>query len=137
MKTSIFRLVFLSVLLTTFFARAEGNTLKRNSLLFFDLDDWVEIYVDGKKVGRKAAHYGQLHEEFEFDLNPYLIEGKDQIVEVKLFNSYCPSCDGNEWRLGFEVFQDGESVDYVYEEGNEKADRPKMTFSIKYEWGYI
>lgn len=110
---------------------------KRNSILFFDYDDWAEVYVDGQKVARISAKYQQQEEEIEVDLNPYLKNGDGHEVEIRVYNSSCKTCDRNEWKVGFEVYQEGEAVDYIYELGDEKSDQVEMKYAIVYDWGYI
>lgn len=87
-------------------------------------------------VFKKEAYEGVLGEEVEFDLNPYIKNTEDPIVEVKLINAICNTCEiTNGWKVEFEVFQDGESVDYISEEGDSIGGQE--VFSIEFEWGYI
>lgn len=130
-KTTLVTFILLVSVFTSF-----ASTPKRNSIIFFEIDDRAEVYVDGKKVYSKATSYGKLGEEVEFDLNPFLVEGKDQIVAVKLINYKCSWCKENDWKIGFEIYQNDESVDYIYEEGMDKGET-KEILSFTYYWGYI
>lgn len=136
MKKLIVKYSTTLILFFVSFLALHAETPKRNSILFFEIDDWVEVYVDGKKVYAKAALEGDLGEPVDFNLNPF-IEGKvDPLVEIKLINAKCPTCEsGNGWTVEFEVFQDGESVDYIIEEGDSIGG--SVVFSIEYDWGYI
>ena len=109
---------------------------ERNSILFFTIDNWAEVYVNGKMVFKQDTEAGQLKEEVEFDLNPFINKLNDPLVEVKLINATCETCEGgNGWTIEFEVFQNGESVDYIIEEGDSLGG--DVVFSIEYEWGYL
>ncbi|MEO9967481.1 MAG: hypothetical protein ABJF11_16910 [Reichenbachiella sp.] len=136
MKTVLLKSLSLTVLLAAMSFSSFAEAPKRNSLLFLEIDDWVEVYVNGEMVFKQAASGGDLNEEIEFDLNPF-IEGKiDPIVEIKLVNAQCHTCEsGNGWKIEFEVFQEDESVDYIIEEGDSIGG--SVVFTIQYEWGYI
>lgn len=136
MKTIFLKSLILLAVFTSAVHLSIAEAPKRNSLLFLEIDDWVEVYVDGEKVFKKAASGGDLVEEIEFDLNPY-IQGKiDPVVEIRLINAVCHTCEsGNGWKLEFEVFQEDESVDYIVEEGDSMGGN--VVFTIEYDWGYI
>lgn len=136
MKFAFCKTLFLSLAFFALAATVQAEAPKRNSLLFLEIDDWVEVYVDGVMVFKKAASGGDLNEEVDFDLNPY-VEGKDApIVEIRLINAECYTCEaGNGWKIEFEVFQNDESVDYIIEEGDSIGG--SVVFTIEYEWGYI
>ncbi len=136
MKTSFFKTLPFLLVLTLFSTLLRAEAPKRNSILFLSIDDWVEVFVDGQRVFTKAAERGELGEEVDFDLNPF-IQGKvDPVVEIKLTNAKCQTCDSaNGWRVEFEVFQDDESVDYIIEEGDSMGGG--VVFTIAYDWGYI
>jgi len=109
---------------------------KRNSILFFEIDDWVEVYVDGEMVFKKEAFEGQLGEAAGLDLNPFLKNKIDPIVEVRLINAICHTCEsGNGWLIEFEVIADGESVDYILEVGDSLGGQ--VVFSMEFEWEYL
>lgn len=136
MKTNSFKTLFFSLALMMFSGVLYAEAPKRNSLLFLEIDDWVEVYVDGKMVYKKAASEGDLNEEAEFDLNPHIAGKVDPIIEIKLINATCHTCEsGNGWKIEFEVFQEDESVDYIIEEGDSIGG--SVVFTIEYEWGYI
>ncbi|MEO9806653.1 MAG: hypothetical protein ABJF04_25555 [Reichenbachiella sp.] len=136
MKTVFCKTLAFSLVLMALVHLSYAEAPKRNSLLFLEIDDWVEVYVDGKKVFTKAASGGDLNEEVEFDLNPHIAGKVDPIVEIKLINAKCHTCEsGNGWKVEFEVFQEDESVDYIIEEGDSMGGN--VVFTIEYEWGYI
>ncbi|MDW3209263.1 MAG: hypothetical protein ABJO02_10470 [Reichenbachiella sp.] len=136
MKTAIYKTALVISFFTLGVLQLRAEAPKRNSIIFFEVDDWVEVFVDGKKVFRQAAAEGDLDGEVEFDLNPF-IQGKiDPIVEIRLTNANCHTCEaGNGWRVEFEVYQEDESVDYIIEEGDSMGGN--VVFTIEYEWGYI
>ncbi|WP_420582930.1 hypothetical protein [Reichenbachiella sp.] len=136
MKTSFYKFLLTLLFFTLGTLQLKADAPKRNSIIFFEIDDWVEVFVDGKQVFKQAAAGGDLDEEIEFDLNPF-IKGKiDPIVEIKLINALCHTCEsGNGWRVEFEVYQDDESVDYIIEEGDSMGGN--VVFTVEYEWGYI
>lgn len=126
-------LTFIFVLASFSFSNAQP---KKNSILFHAIDNWVEVYVEGKMVFKQASDAGQLDGDVDFDLNPFIKDLRDPIVEIKLINATCSTCDtSNGWVIEFEVFQDGESVDYIIEEGDSMGG--DVVWSIAYEWGYI
>ena len=136
MKTTIYKIALAVSFLTLGVLQSNAEAPKRNSIIFFEVDDWVDVYVDGKKVFRQAAAEGNLGEEVEFDLNPF-IQGKiDPVVEIRLTNSKCHTCEtGNGWKVEFEVYQEDESVDYIIEEGDSIGG--SVVFTVEYDWGYI
>lgn len=136
MKTIFCKSFLLIIFLLGSITFSKAQDQKRNSILFFEVDDWVEVHVNGKMVFRKAADGGNLGDEVNFDINPHIANLKNPIVEIKLFNAQCPTCEsGNGWIIEFEVYQNGESVDYIIEEGDSLGGGE--VFSIEYEWGYI
>ncbi|SMD37745.1 hypothetical protein SAMN04488029_3441 [Reichenbachiella faecimaris] len=117
-------------------SQAQAQTDLKNSILFLAIDDWAEVYINGEMVFNKMASSGHLASEVEFDLNPFIKGKQDPIVEIRLINAVCATCEaGNGWIIEFEVFQNGESVDYIIEEGDSMGG--DTVFTISYEWGYI
>ena len=115
---------------------SHAQSTKRNSILFYNIDDWAEVYINGKMVFKQVADAGHLANEVEFDLNPHIKNLKDPLVEIRLINGLCETCEsGNGRTIEFEVFQNGESVDYIIEEGDSMGG--DVVFTIQYEWGYI
>ncbi|MDW3210413.1 MAG: hypothetical protein R8N23_11125 [Reichenbachiella sp.] len=130
-KTSA--LTFIFVLVSYCISNAQPA---KNAILFHSIDDWVEVFVNGELVFKQASDRGQLKQDINFDLNPFINNLVDPIVEIKLVNAMCSTCDtSNGWTIEFEVFQDGESVDYIIEEGDSMGG--DVVWSITYEWGYI
>lgn len=136
MHRIVLNLLLTFCLLFSFESQASNRPEKKNSILFFSIDDWAEVYVNGEMVYKKMALSGQLEEQTEFDLNPFLKDKIDPVVEIKLINAICDTCNaGNGWIIEFEVFQNDESVDYIIEEGDSLGG--DTVFTITYEWGYI
>lgn len=132
MKIFSYTLLFLVVSSIGNYAFSNDGA-KKNAIIFMEIDDRADVYVDGKKVFSKATAYGTLGEEVEFDLNPFLVEGQDQTVEIRVVNHQCNSCSSNNWKVVYEVFQDGESVDFLVEEGESKGETQEV-FSMVYDW---
>lgn len=136
MYRNILLFFLIGVFLSSIASQASNQVQSKNSILFFSIDDWAEVYVDGKMVYKKIASSGHLEEAVEFDLNPFIQDKTDPIVEIRLINALCNTCNaGNGWIIEFEVFQNGESVDYIIEEGDSLGG--DTVFTITYEWGYI
>ncbi|SMD37736.1 hypothetical protein SAMN04488029_3436 [Reichenbachiella faecimaris] len=135
MKFSYQRLLTVIVIMIAIVNISQAQP-KRNSILFFSIDNWVEVYVEGEMVFKKASDAGNLKQPVEFDLNPFIQGIEEPLVEIKLINAKCTTCDtSNGWIIEFEVFQDGESVDYMLEKGDSMGG--DTVFTMIYEWGYI
>ncbi|MEP2026666.1 MAG: hypothetical protein ABJH98_09025 [Reichenbachiella sp.] len=136
MKFSIQKIILILVLIIGYNQLIIAQTKLRNSILFYAIDDRIEVYVDGELVFEKLASAGNLVNEVEFDLNPHVSDKIDPIVEIRLINSTCTTCEsGNGWLVEFEIFQEGNSVDYIIEEGDSLGG--DTVYTISYEWGYI
>lgn len=92
-------------------------------LVFYKLDDFAKIYIDGKLIvdTSESVEMGS-KEEVLVDLNNYLSEGKHQL-KVELHNGICTDCNANRWAIFYELFNDGESVEFVSEDTDKHSDQ--------------
>ncbi|MCV9386832.1 hypothetical protein [Reichenbachiella ulvae] len=87
---------------------------KGYSMIFFRIDDYVMVYADDKLIYDSKKH-GQT-KDILLDLNPYYKKG----VEIKMegFNADCGGCENNNYEYVYEIYKDGEGIEYVSEYSN-------------------
>lgn len=116
------------------FPMNNGQTTKgRNSILFSRIDNQVKIFIDDKLIYDSGIIDGDPDLNIEVDLNPHLKSG-DNFVVLEVLNAECKECITNQWAVRYEVFQNNESVDYVYESDEDKDLGYNVKFTMDYEF---
>lgn len=97
------------------------------SIIFYKLDDFAKIYAGDSLILDTSEKYGMNPDhDVLVSLGDVLLNGRQLFVEVH--NAGCTDCNSNKWQIIYEIFKDGESVDYVSEDSNgQPADLGLMT----------
>ncbi|UXX79552.1 hypothetical protein N7E81_00305 [Reichenbachiella carrageenanivorans] len=91
------------------------------SIVFYKLDDFARIYIDDSLVYDTSEVYGMNpNKDILVDLNP-LLHADLSTLKVEAHNAACTDCNSNKWQIIYEIFQDGESIDYVSNDSNGEA----------------
>lgn len=97
----------------------EKPVKKGYSMIFYRLDNYALVYVNDKLIfdtqKKDAKHEGDLL----IDLNEYISSNNDQI-KVEGYNAECEGCQNNNYEFVYEIFKDGEGIEYVSEYSNNK-----------------
>ncbi|MFY0627133.1 MAG: hypothetical protein JXR07_12610 [Reichenbachiella sp.] len=116
---NILKMIVLAVCfmtLNSFNSRAQVE----HGVVFFKINNQALILVNGKQVYDSGHIHGDTDLELPVDLAPFMKKGTNE-VEVRLINPPCGSCDSNPWEIVFEIYEDGESIDYWFE-NSERGD---------------
>lgn len=102
------------------------------SLIFYKLDDFAKIYVGDSLVLDTSEKYGMNPDhDVLLNLDEILIDGRQLIIEAH--NSGCTDCNSNKWEIIYEIFMNGESIDYVSEDSNGQPSELGLMIKIKHE----
>jgi len=124
--------IFLFCTLSSLAIASFGQKSKK-TIFFYEIDDMAKISVNGKKVyqSENLGHLGEV--KIEVDISKYIITG-DEKITIELVNVKCADCTGsNPWGINFEIFEDGEEMDYQYGKG-EGQENLKAVFSYSFYW---
>ena len=89
------------------------------SLIFFTLDNYALVFVDDSLAFDTREVKAGTKDEVLVDLNPF-ITGNDSVVKVEGYNTECNSCQVNNYEFVYEIYRDGEGIEYVSEYSNHK-----------------
>ncbi|UXP30909.1 hypothetical protein N6H18_11160 [Reichenbachiella agarivorans] len=98
------------------------------SIIFFNLDNYALVYVDGEMVFDTRTSTTQTNHEVLLNLNMYIKNNKQEL-KVEGYNDKCEMCAENRWEIVYELYKNGESVDYVNKDSNDKHDTPGLKFT--------
>ena len=97
-------------------------TAEGYSIIFYKLDDFAKIYINNSVVYNTSDVGMAPKEEILLDLNPFLLTTNSEL-KVELYNAECPrGCNLNRWEIIYELFNDGESVEFVSENSGGDTD---------------
>lgn len=129
-------LLTLGFFVTSAFAPIAGDqsvTAEKNAIVFFKIDNQAQILVNGEVVYDSGFIDEDPELNIEVDLNDFLVGDENNVV-IRLLNGKCPYCLSNPWAINFEIYIDGESVDYIYESGEGKTEGGEV-FTHVINWG--
>lgn len=90
-------------------------------LIFYKLDDFAKVYLDDSLIYDTQLVFGLAPKhDVMLDLNGALTTG-DHVLKVEAHNAACTDCNSNKWQIIYEIFQDGESIDYVSNDSKGQA----------------
>ncbi len=99
--------------------KAQDPTEEGYSLIFFTLDNYALVYVDDSLIFDTRKVKADVKDEILVDLNPY-ISRSDAEIKVEGYNTECNSCQVNNYEFVYEIYRDGEGIEYISEYSNHK-----------------
>lgn len=131
--TKFFILTLVCIAFGNFSAAAQTDGKPRNSFVFYKIDNQAQIFINDELAWDSGVIEGAPDLNMEVDINPFLTDGSNTVT-VKLLNTRCDQCLSNHWAIQYDVYDNGEYMDFVYENGDDKAEVVEV-FSQSYEWG--
>lgn len=92
---------------------------KGYSIVFYNLDNYAKIYIDDELVINTQELTTKTDTEVLVDLSEH-INKNSKIIKVEGYNDDCNSCSFNPFEVIYEIFKDGEGIEYVSEDSNRK-----------------
>lgn len=89
------------------------------SIIFYKLDDYAIVYVDNKQVFDTREIGLRIKEDVLFEMDEFLSKGEHDI-KVEGYNNECSGCNQNRWGFAYEIFRDGEGIDYRSDDSNDQ-----------------
>ncbi|PIB34952.1 hypothetical protein BFP72_05865 [Reichenbachiella sp. 5M10] len=89
------------------------------SMIFYKLDDYAIVYINDKEVFDSRDIGLRIKEDVLFDMQPFLNRGTNNL-KIEGYNGECSGCNQNRWGVTYEIFKDGESIDYRSEDSNDQ-----------------
>lgn len=115
--------------------QAEAVKGLNNGLFFRRIDNIVRVFVNDKMVFESEDFGGRENVKITFDLDPFISSDND-VLRLELHNGECGDCDTNWQILLYELFKNGEMVDY-YHENRASMDKIGNVWEIEYVWGEL
>ncbi|WP_109829614.1 hypothetical protein [Reichenbachiella versicolor] len=104
------------------------------SMIFFRIDDYVKIYADNTEIfdSRRTWVSGK---EMLIDLNELGVSEKTQL-KVECHNTECNDCRNNNWELVYELYKNGEGVEYVSEYSNNQHTDEGLAHTVVHDLSF-
>lgn len=87
------------------------------SVIFYELDNYALVYLDDQLICDSREKVSEQSDQFLLNLNPFISESSPRL-KVEIYNIDCGSCQVNNYELVYEIFKDGEGLEYVSEYSN-------------------
>lgn len=127
---NIYSILLVSFMMTTVPVQSE------NFLLFEKIDNVALILIDGQEVYRTEQVKGNPDMNLKISLENFLVnESKELVVQLENGHSYNPNIKDKHWEIRYELFFDGEPIDYIWEQADDS--KTGIVFEKKYklsEW---
>ncbi|MGL1887010.1 MAG: hypothetical protein OCD76_10895 [Reichenbachiella sp.] len=91
------------------------------SMIFFRLDNYALIYIDDELAfdTRKGGGKENAINQIMYDLNDF-INGNEMEIRVEGYNTECAGCQNNNYEYVYEIYKNGDGIEYVSEYSNHK-----------------
>ena len=101
--------------------QGESKTPMENgySMIFFTLDNYALVYVDDSLAFDTRDENVSGKDEILYDLNPF-VSLPNSVLKIEGYNTECNSCQVNNYEFVYEIYRDGEGIEYVSEYSNHK-----------------
>ena len=113
---------------------AQNDTAK-NAIVFNVIDNQALIYVNDELIFDSGV-MAKFDLQLDVDLNKYLSK-KNNVVKIVLNNELCDDCMSNPWSISYEIYENGEMVDYIYESGEIGKGLGGEVYSESLDWGNL
>ena len=94
---------------------------KGYSLIFFKIDDYVLVSLDDSLVFDSRKIAAKITKEVLVELDKYKFKNPKQL-KVEGYNAECTSCNNNRWEIVYELYKDGEGIEYISEDSHDEHD---------------
>jgi hypothetical protein len=100
---------------------------------FTKIDNRAYVFVNDKQVFDSELVDGNPELEMNFDFTKFLKKGKN-VVKIELHNGseLNPYLDDRHWTIRYEIFENNESYDYVFEYSSD-GETSKKVFEQEHE----
>lgn len=88
-------------------------------IIFYKLDDYAIVYSDNKQIFDTRDVGIKIKHDVLLDLKEYISPGTHEI-KVEGYNAECTGCNQNRWGITYEIFKDGESLDYRSDDSDDQ-----------------
>ena len=135
------------VLLVVFLAACSGKqekskldtvtllpTEKGYSIIFFNLDNYALLYLDDELIVDTREKTMEIREDILIDLEQYLTKNRHHL-KIEGYNAACDQCSVNAWDIGYELYLDGEEIDFQSKSSNRTHKEPGKKFTEVYVLG--
>lgn len=102
------------------------------SIIFFTIDNYALIYVNDKLAVDTRDLNAEQNDEVLIDLNPY-ISSSNSTIKIEGYNTECNSCQVNNYEFVYELYRDGEGLEYVSEYSNHKHQPVGLRFTREHK----
>jgi len=114
-----------------------SNPAKNENYFYFEkIDNIAIISIDGNEVFRTEQVKGNPDLNLKISIEPFLTKDtKEIMVQIENGHSYNPNIKDEHWEVRYELFFDGEPIDYIWEQADDS--RTGIVFEKKYklsEW---
>lgn len=109
-----------------------------HSIIFYHLDNYALIYKNDKLIvdTRSINTSTKTDVDLLVDLSSFIKnETRDQI-KIEGYNSECDYCRENRWKFVYEIYKDGESLDYITKETSQH-DGAGLKFTETFTFGEL
>lgn len=88
-----------------------------NGLIIFKIDNQAIVRINNDLIYDSGIVEGDPEMNVVIDFDKHQISDNDSLT-VECYNSRCFDCEINPWGVMFEVYKNGEQVDYYHEKSN-------------------
>jgi DNA-binding XRE family transcriptional regulator len=124
------------LILIFLFSLVPTQVESENYFYFEKIDNVAIIYVDGEEVYRTEQVKGNPELQLNISLENFVNEDTKEIyIQLENGHSYNPNIEDKHWEIRYELFLDGQPVDYIWEHADDY--RTGIVFDKKYilsEW---
>jgi len=131
-KIFLLTLIYVGVSSNNIFAQ---NDTVKNAIIFNVIDNQAQVFVNDELIFDSGV-MAKFDLQLEVDLNKYLIKAKN-VVKIVLNNALCEDCMSNPWSVSYEIYENGELADYIYESGENGKGLGGEVYNESLDWGNI
>lgn len=99
-------------------------------IIFYKIDDYALVYVDNKEIFDSREVGYTTNNDLLLDLDKYIVRPGSHEIKIEGYNAECSGCNNNRWGVTYEIFKDGEGLDYRSEDSDEHAEVGLMMTNI-------
>ncbi|MEQ6120395.1 hypothetical protein [Reichenbachiella sp. MALMAid0571] len=104
-------------------------------IVFYNIDNAVNLYVNDSLAFESGVIYGNPNLDLEFGLLRFLKKGKN-LIKIELLNGDCDNCEPTPWEIRYELIQNEEVLEFVYESSQGQGEEGGLKFEKNHEVFY-
>lgn len=113
-----------------------SKTPPKNGFVFLSIDNKVEVYVNDSLAWESELIFENPKLYIPVELTPFLNEGIN-VIKIRLWNEGCDGCHHNYWYIRYELYEDGDVVDYIYDDANRVFQNEGWKFEKTHEIYFV